>query len=148
MKSLLQKTLLFVVLVTSSLNLYAQTDAEVTQWVKKIILDTLSVDYNYKSREHSVFRKNYSDNAWNALVVFLGGYLKVVREQHLTLHPKFAKEPFIESEGVSNGVQYWRVDSVVLVSEVNEMVAFSMIVTKPFDRFIIQSVDMVKKDNP
>ncbi|KTD63033.1 Macrophage killing protein with similarity to conjugation protein [Legionella santicrucis] len=148
MKSLLQKILLFVVLFTSSLNLYAQTDTEVTQWVKQIILDTLSIDYNYKVREHLAFRKNYSDNAWNALAVFLGGYVKIVREQHLTLHPKFAKEPFVESEGVSNGVKYWRVDSVVLVAEVNEMVAFSMVVTKPFDRFIIQSVDMVKKDNP
>lgn len=148
MKSLLQKTLLYLVLATSSLNLYAQTDAEVCQWVKQIILNTLSIDYNYKFKDHVAFRKNYSDNAWNAIFVFLGGYVKIVRAQHLTLNPKFATDPFVESEGVSNGVHYWRVDSVVLVPELNEMVAFSMIVTKPFDRFIIQSVDMVKKDNP
>ncbi|KTD15141.1 Macrophage killing protein with similarity to conjugation protein [Legionella gratiana] len=148
MKSLLQKTLLFVVLFTSSLSVSAQTDAEVCQWVKQIILDTLSIDYNYKTRDRTEFRKNYSDNAWSALVAFLGGYVKVVKEQRLTLHPKFAKEPFIENQWVANGVQYWRVDSVVLVSELNEMVAFSMVVTKPFDRFVIQSVDMLKKDNP
>lgn len=148
MKSLLQKTLLYLILVTSSFNLYAQTDAEVCQWVKQIILNTLSIDYNYRFKDHTAFRKNYSDNAWNAIVAFLGGYVKIVKQQNLTLHPKFAKEPFVESEGVSNGARYWRVDSVVLVPELNEMVAFSMIVTKPFDRFIIQSVDMVKKDNP
>ena len=81
-------------------------------------------------------------------MAFLGGYVKVVKEQQLTLHPKFAKEPFIENKWVASGVQYWRVDSVVLVSELNEMVAFSMVVTKPFDRFVIQSVDMLKRDNP
>lgn len=148
MKSLLQKNLIFALLFSYSLTLHAETEAQVCQWVKQIIIETLSVDYNYKSREHTAFRKNYSNNAWSALVAFLGGYIKVVRAQQLTLHPKFVKEPFIESEGISNGVQYWRVDSVVLVSELNELVAFSMIVTKPYDRFIIQSVDMVKKDNP
>ncbi|MBN9228847.1 MULTISPECIES: hypothetical protein [Legionella] len=152
MKSLCQKTLIWFILFLCPLSLYAQDDAEVCQWVKKILLNTLSIDYNYKADDDSELRKNYTKDGWNALSDFLGNYINVVREQQLTLHPVFTIEPFVTAKGIAlKEIHYWRVNEVVSIPELKLTIAFSLLVIEanptPNGHFLIQSMDMIKKDN-
>lgn len=150
MKSLLQRTLLWLLLFISPLTLYAQNDAEVLQWVKQILLETFSVDYTYKPSDDDQLRKNYTENAWSALIVFLGNYLPIIREERLTVHPVFITEPFIDEKGTFSGVRSWRVNEVMSFPELNIIVAFSLLVIEtnaPNGNYLIQSMDMVKKEN-
>ncbi|WP_392538055.1 hypothetical protein [Legionella sp. 227] len=156
MNTLLQRILLWLLLFISPYALYAQNDytqndAEVCQWVKKILLSTLSVDYNYDSSNDTELHKNYTGNAWNALTDFLGNYLEVIKNQQLTLHPTLITEPYIAEKGIALNIHYWRVNEVVSIPELNLTIAFSLIVIEanplPHGHLLIQSMDMVKKEN-
>ncbi len=151
MKYLFHKTVLVIVLFISPFTLNAQTDDEVCQWVKQILTSTLSVDYNFQPSDEDEIRTNFTANAWNALTQFLGGYIKTIKTEQLTLHPTVIKEPFIAESGTVSGIRYWRVNEVISIPELNLMIAFSLIVehTSGFknNQFLIQSMDMVKKEN-
>ncbi|KTC90817.1 hypothetical protein OQJ18_15105 [Fluoribacter dumoffii] len=151
MKPLWQGTLLWFMLLISPLTLYAQDETDVCQWVKQILTTTLSVDYTYEPANAAELKKNYSLNAWNALSSFLGSYVEVIKEQHLTLHPKFIKDPEISEQGIVSGITYWRVDEVVSLPELNLTIAFSLLIIKtnpsPYGHFLIQSINMLKKEN-
>jgi len=112
----------------------------------------LSIDYNYKADDDSELRKNYTKDGWNALSDFLGNYINVVREQQLTLHPVFTIEPFVTAKGIAlKEIHYWRVNEVVSIPELKLTIAFSLLVIEanptPNGHFLIQSMDMIKKDN-
>ncbi|WP_454783013.1 hypothetical protein [Legionella sp. WA2022007384] len=153
MKALLPRILLWLVLFISPLTLYAQNDEQISRWVKQILLNTLSVDYTYKASDDSELRKNYTENAWDALTNFLGNYLDVIRVNQLTLHPTFITEPYVVEQGKALGVYYWRVNEVVSIPELNLTIAFSLIVIEANPqadgggRLLIQSMDMIKKEN-
>jgi hypothetical protein len=158
MNPLLQRTLFLLVLIFCPLTLYAHDNAEeVCQWVKPILLDTLSVDYQFKADDDTELRKNYTDTAWSALTMFLGSYLKIIKQQHLTLHPVFVEEPYVvRSEvlksGLLSGVRYWRVNTTIKIPELHFTIAFSLMIIginpSSYGHFAIQSMDMVKQDNP
>ncbi|PWY56900.1 hypothetical protein DGG96_04045 [Legionella qingyii] len=153
MNALLPRILLWLVLVISPFTLYAQNDAEICQWAKQILLNTLSVDYNYQASDDAELRKNYTANAWDALTNFLGNYLDVIRENHLTLHPKVIAEPYVAEKGFALGVHFWRINEVFSIPELNLTIAFSLIVIEAnpqpsgSGRLLIQSIDMIKKEN-
>ncbi|HHT0593700.1 TPA: DotI/IcmL family type IV secretion protein [Legionella anisa] len=151
MKSFLQRILLWVVFSISPFTLYAQSDNQICQWVKETLLATFSLDYTYKPSDDEELHKNYTENAWNALTEFLGNYLPIIQEKRLTLHPVFIKEPFITEKGTFSGVRSWRVNEVISIPELNIIIAFSVLVIEanPLSngRYLIQSMDMVKKEN-
>lgn len=152
MNALLPRTLAWLVLFISPFTLYAQNDAEVCQWVNQTLLRTFSLDYTYDpSNEDIEVRNSYTMNAWNALTDFLGNYIPVIQEKRLTLHPVFITEPFIAEQGVYSGIHYWRTNEVISIPELNLIIAFSLIVleTNPSSNghYLIQSIDMVKKEN-
>ncbi|WP_454786122.1 hypothetical protein [Legionella sp. WA2024007413] len=153
MEALLPRILLWLILFISPLTLYAQNKEEISQWVKQILLNTLSLDYTYKASDDSELRKNYTANAWDALSNFLGNYLDVIRENQLTLHPIFITEPYVVEQGMALGVHFWRVNEVVSIPELKVTISFSLIVIEANPqpdgggRLLIQSMDMIKKDN-
>ncbi|KTD74548.1 DotI/IcmL/TraM family protein [Legionella tucsonensis] len=151
MKPFLQRILLWFVFFISPFTLYAQSDNQICQWVKGTLLDTFSLDYTYKPSDGEELRKSYTENAWDALTEFLGNYLPIIREKRLTLHPVFIKEPFIAEKGIFSGVHFWRVNEVLSIPELNIIIAFSVLVieTSPLSngRYLIQSMDMVKKES-
>lgn len=158
MNPLLQRTLFIFVLLLSPFTLYADDDAqEVCQWVKPILLDTLAVDYNIKASDDLELRKNYTDTAWSALTMFLGNYLKIIKEQHLMLHPVYVEEPYVARSGVlksglMSGIHYWRVNTTIKIPELRLTIAFSLMIIginpSSYGHFSIQSMDMVKQENP
>ncbi|HHF0524109.1 TPA: DotI/IcmL family type IV secretion protein [Legionella anisa] len=135
----------------SPFTLYAQSDNQICQWVKETLLATFSLDYTYKPSDDEELHKSYTENAWNALTEFLGNYLPIIQEKRLTLHPVFIKEPFITEKGTFSGVRSWRVNEVISIPELNIIIAFSVLVIEanPLSngRYLIQSMDMVKKEN-
>ncbi|AWN75434.1 DotI/IcmL family type IV secretion protein [Legionella anisa] len=151
MRSFLQRILLWVVFSISPFTLYAQSDNQICQWVKETLLATFSLDYTYKPSDDEELHKSYTENAWNALTEFLGNYLPIIQEKRLTLHPVFIKEPFITEKGTFSGVRSWRVNEVISIPELNIIIAFSVLVIEanPLSngRYLIQSMDMVKKEN-
>ena len=152
MKSFLQKILFLSVLFAFSFTLYAQNNAEVCQWTKQTLLNTLSIDYTYQKGDDDQIRKSYTDNAWDAISGFLGGYVDTVKEQHLTTHPIFIQEPSVVASGVDSGIYYWRVNEEVLIPELHLIIAFSMLVIKTNSStsggYVIQSLNMVKRESP
>ncbi|QMT61351.1 DotI/IcmL/TraM family protein [Legionella sp. PC997] len=154
MEALLPRILLWLILFISPLTLYAQNKEAISQWVKQILLNTLSLDYTYQASNDSELRKNYTANAWDALSNFLGNYLDVIRENQLTLHPIFITEPYVVEQGMALGVHFWRVNEVVSIPELKVTISFSLIVIEANPqpdgggRLLIQSMDMIKKDNP
>ncbi|WP_133136848.1 hypothetical protein [Legionella rowbothamii] len=131
-------------------NLYAKEPMPVTAWTKKTLLNTLSIDYKSIDEEPNERKIGFSVSSWDALKGFLGGYLPTIRDQQLSIHPVFLIEPQVVDSGVASGIHFARVNTEVLLPEINAKIAFSVIViatkspsTTPY---IIQSISMVKEE--
>lgn len=147
------KSLLLGVFLICSAGAHAVSNVAVTQWTQKTLLNTLTVDSNYSSsNDYEQHSKGFGRNAWNAISGFLGGYIPVIQEHQLSVHPTFLIEPHVVDSGIVNGIHYWRVDEEVALPELNIKVAFSLLIieTGPSNNgpFLIQSMDMVKQEYP
>ncbi|MGL5742562.1 MAG: DotI/IcmL/TraM family protein [Legionella sp.] len=151
MRFILQRTLFLILLSVIPLSIYAQDDAEVSQWVKQTLANTLTMDYHYKPSDDNELRTYYTANGWAALAQFLGSYVPIIKERQLSLHPQFIKDPFVVEKGTISGTRFWRVETVVSITELHLMIAFSLIVLETNSpkngNLMIQSMDMVKKEN-
>lgn len=143
--------LLCIILVFSSASqtLYSMS---VTAWTKKTLIKTLSVDFKSQIDNTAQNPNEFTPNAWAGLSSFLGEYLETIRDQRLIIHPRFLIEPTIIDSGSVSGIRYWRVNEEVLLPEVKVKVAFSLVILATRiankDSYIIQTVDMVKQENP
>ncbi|WP_149865173.1 hypothetical protein [Legionella saoudiensis] len=146
----MMRALVLGIILIVAPNLYAKEPMPVTAWTKKTLLNTLSVDYKTIDEEHMEYRAGFTMNAWNALKGFLGGYGQTIRDKELSIHPVFLIEPQVVDSGIAAGVHFARVNTEVLLPEINVKVAFSVIViaTKPpsSSPYLIQSISMVKEE--
>lgn len=138
----LLRMVLLVFLVFPSLNYAANID--VSTWTQKVLLATLTIDYNVKLPDDlTEVRKNYSPAAWEGLQSFLGDKIEVIRQQKLSLHPVAVGQPMIVTSGVNSGIIFWRINQVISVPELNAVIEFSVIVSLA-DPYLIQTVSMIK----
>lgn len=146
------RPLLLSILLLFVTSMHAANSLKVTAWTKKTLMNTLSIDYKYDSSNAEQRSKGFTPFAWHALSDFLGDYLQTVQSQQLTLHPTFLIAPTIVDAGTASGIKYWRINAEVLLAEINLKVAFSLIViaTNPAanEPYLIQSISMVKQENP
>lgn len=138
----LARMLLIGFLVFPPLNYAANID--VSTWTQKVLLATLTIDYNIKLPDDMAeVRKNYSSNAWEGLQAFLGDKIDIVRKQKPSLHPVPVGPPMIVTSGVNSGIIFWRINQVISVPELNAVIEFSVIVSLA-DPYLIQTVSMIK----
>ena len=143
------RSLLLGFFLICSSAVHAATDAEVEHWTKQTLTETIAINYDYDESDREAHKKRYTHFAWDSLSEFLGGYVQVVRDKHLTLHPVFLVEPArVVDSGVASGISYWRVDEEVSIPELKVVVAFSLIVIATTDSFLVQSLSMEKQENP
>ena len=105
MKSLPQTFILLSTLLFSSFT-HADANSNVGPWVKHILTETLSVNYMEEKDSVDKVNENYTFNAWEAIVSFLGGYMDVIRAKQLTIHPVFVGDPVIVKSGYSSGIRF------------------------------------------
>lgn len=143
------RTLLFGIILILAPHLYANPVIEPTQWTQELLLKTLTVDHNATNDNPNETREGFTFNAWNALRIFLGGYLPIIQKQQLVVHPTFLIEPQIVDSGEVSGIRFWRINTEIALPELNTKVAFSLIVlaTTPSSPtpYIIQSISMEKE---
>lgn len=146
------RAILLGILLILTPNLYANPPIAVTAWTKKILMNTLTVDYTYKNKAPGETPEGFTVNAWSAIREFLGGYIQVIRDRKLSIHPVFLVEPQVVDSGVVTGIHFWRVNSKVSLPELNIQVVFSLITiaTAPSSNtpYVIQSISMIKEENP
>lgn len=144
------RALVLAIIIILAPNLYAKEPMPVTAWTKKILLNALSVDYKSIDEEPEEYKAGFTINSWDALKVFLGGYVETIRDKELSIHPLFLIEPQVVDSGVVSGMKFARVNTEILLPEINIKVAFSVIViaTKQpsSSPYIIQSISMVKEE--
>lgn len=147
------RRLLLGLLLLFSFTVHAEevTDSEVADWAKNTLIYALSVDFNYQPTEAEKHSKGFTRNAWNAINIFLGGYMRTIHADKLSIHPQIIEGPTIVDSGTVSGIRFWRVNQVVLLPELNIRVAFSFVIlaTVPSTSgsFIVQSMDMVKLES-
>ncbi|CAM3004320.1 Macrophage killing protein with similarity to conjugation protein [Legionella steigerwaltii] len=147
MKSFLGTGFLIISLLTYSNFLNADTNSQLISWVQETLTDTLSVNYTENLTDTDPVISHYSYNAWQGMVQFLGGYMDVIKEKKLTIHPVLDRNPTITQTGYSSGVPYWRVNQNVNLPELRLNVSFSLMITVPSSGsapYIIQNLDMQK----
>lgn len=146
MKSSIRFALLLSLLFFSSL-INADSNYAVAQWTKQTLLKTFSINYNHKKEDFDQIKKNYTYNAWDAIVSFLGGPINQIRSQKLTLHP-VAEEPIVINSGTWSGLQYWRVDERIYIPELYVTLSFSLTIfardPSKGSPFIIHSMSISK----
>jgi hypothetical protein len=144
------RALILGIIIILAPNLYAKEPMPVTVWTKKTLLNALSVDYKSIDEKPEEYKAGFTINSWDALKVFLGGYTETIRDKELSVHPLFLIEPQVVDSGVASGMHFARVNTEILLPEINVKVAFSVIViaTKPpsSSPYIIQSISMVKEE--
>lgn len=129
------------------------TSAKVAPWVQETLLKTLTFQYNQHQSHFDSVRQNYSYNAWDALGEFLNGYYNMVIEHHLSLHPIAVSPATVVNSGTiqkSNffkGIRYWRVNQIIAIPELDNHIAFSVVViAKAPNSYLIVSLDMAMKN--
>ncbi|MFJ1268885.1 hypothetical protein ACD661_09985 [Legionella lytica] len=144
------RALVLGIIIILAPNLYAKEPIPVTAWTKKILLNALSVDHKSIDEEPQEYKAGFTINSWDALKVFLGGYAETIREKELSVHPLFLIEPQVVDSGDVSGMRFSRVNTEILLPEINVKVAFSLLViatTQPSSSpYIIQSISMVKEE--
>lgn len=144
------RALILGIIIILAPNLYAKEPIPVTVWTKKILLNALSVDYKSIDENPEEYKAGFTINSWDALKVFLGGYAETIRDKELSVHPLFLIEPQVVDSGVVSGMHFARVNTEILLPEINVKVAFSVIViatkSPSSSPYIIQSISMVKEE--
>ncbi|WP_155823704.1 DotI/IcmL/TraM family protein [Legionella shakespearei] len=129
---------------------FAHADEQVTvnQWTQQTLLDTLSVNYTEQADDFAQIRANYTFDAWNGIVNFLGGYMNVIRAKQLTLHPVPAGDAQIIKSGTVSGINYWRINQNITIPELGIELFFSVLILardpSTGSPYIIQSMDIRK----
>lgn len=123
-------------------------DQDVLNWSQQILLQTLTVNYTQTPADFAQIKLNYSRNAWAGLSGFLSDAVEMIREDQLSLHPKLLTPPELVQKGNYQGIDYWRINMLILVPELNKELGFSLLVIKTtptkLGSYMIQSLDILK----
>jgi len=145
-----QRLVLISVLSAFLLLSTARADnSQITSWVQRVLITTLSVSYSDNFRAAPPIRTNYTDNAWAAITGFLGHYVDTVRAQQLTLHPVANGAAIVVDSGVFPndilpGLKFWQVNQQITIPELRLNISFSVVVTLNVtdNKYRIQSLSM------
>ncbi|KTD06551.1 hypothetical protein Lgra_3328 [Legionella gratiana] len=144
-KLLLLRLIVLISLSASSL-VYAVTTNEVTDWVQKVLMYTMSISYQTTPDEEKEAEKNFSPSAWEPMNDFYFNESKIIKHYKLTLHPKPLNPPTLIKEDLCFGSPCWRVNQTYNIPELHMNVAFSLLITKigttNKSSFIVKSLDM------
>ncbi|MCL9683250.1 hypothetical protein [Legionella maioricensis] len=139
-----------VTLLFFSSVLHANPTPDVGEWVKQTLSDTFLISFEEKQDNLVPIRNNYTYDSWSALVGFLGDYMETTRNQKLVVHPLFKEDPIVVGQGISSGIQFWRVNQTVVLPEFKVELFFSILVllrsANSEDPYVIQSMDIIKRD--
>ncbi|KTD62542.1 DotI/IcmL/TraM family protein [Legionella spiritensis] len=120
-------------------------NTQVANWTQQVLVTTLSINYQEIQKELNANRVYYSNDAWEALGMFLGDGLGIVKNNHLVLHPKVLSNAQVVEQGFFSGMEYWRVNLSIAIPELGGRVDFSVLVLKASDPpYMIQSLNMMK----
>jgi hypothetical protein len=151
-KDFTMRPLLCGFLLLFAVSMHAANTLKVTTWTKKTLSHALTIDFNYKNDDRGEQGKGFSLFAWRSLNDFLDNYLQTIRTQQLSIHPNLLIAPTIVDSGTASGIKYWRIYTEVLLAELKIKVACSLIViaSNPSvdGSYLIQSISMVKQENP
>lgn len=127
---LLIKNIFFILILFHFLStLHASStdrDSKVIQWAQQTLIDTLSVSYTTQPQDFALIRERYSVNAWNGLTEFLGGAMKTIRTEQLTLNPVLQGDPQILATGNFSGIHYWVFRQSVVIEEMKVELSFTL----------------------
>ncbi|WP_115710454.1 hypothetical protein [Legionella sainthelensi] len=144
-KLLLLRLTLFISLSASPF-VYAVTNNEVTDWVQKVLMQTMSISYQTTPNEEEQAAKNFSHSAWEPMNDFYFNESQIIKQYKLTLHPKPLNSPTLIKEDLCFGARCWRVNQNYNVPELHLNVSFSLLITsqKTTNKspFIVKSLDM------
>ncbi|MDI9818747.1 MULTISPECIES: DotI/IcmL/TraM family protein [unclassified Legionella] len=139
----LLRIILITILVTPHVSHADNT--EVTAWTQQVLLATLSAKYDRTANDLLSIRRNYTNNAWEALSGFFSSEIQEIRNRKLTLNPYPLTPATISDEGVFSGIKYWRINQSFALHELNMTLGFSVIVIKANNPpYLIQSINIVK----
>ncbi|WP_133128742.1 hypothetical protein [Legionella nagasakiensis] len=145
----LTMSLLLIVSLFISTNTYAANDNKIIQWTQNTLLSTLSVSYQENKQHDEFVQSNYTYNARQALHEFLGGYMVVIKNKQLTLHPQLNGPAEVLEAGIVknstffDGIHYWRIHQAVLIPELNQNIEFTIVVIETLQKnYLIQALDM------
>jgi hypothetical protein len=147
---MLQKKCLYFFFLLSlffSTSIAADTNERVAAWTQQTLLATFSVGDN---ADRTQIRKNYTDNAWQAMNQFFAPYIQVIKDKQLILHPVangpavVVKSGTITSSNFFKGLQFWQVNQSITVPELNAVINFSVgVIEAPTEsKYIIQSLNV------
>lgn len=140
--------LLSALLLCSSLH-SDQSSTNVSDWLKKTLMHTFEITFAQQQGDLISLRSNYTNNAWNALTGFLGGYIDFVKQNKLTIHPFFGEYPQITETGTYSGIHYWRLNQQIVIPELKVQIGLSIVVLlrslNSDDPYVIQSMDIIKQ---
>lgn len=125
----LKKALIIIsIFVIISPTAYANKNEEVTLWVAQTLVKTLSISYTSQPNDFEEVKKNYSFNAWDAILGFLGQHKSKIQSDQLTLHPVLGGAPSIVKSGNNNGIHFWRINQLIILPEFRATIDFDLIV--------------------
>lgn len=137
---------MLLLLLSQSPFLYAVTNKEVTDWVQKVLMYTMSISYQTTPDEEKEAEKYFSHSAWEPMDDFYFNEAKIIKQYELTLHPKPLNHPTIIKEELCFGAPCWRINQTYNIPELHMNVAFSLLITSKGtinkSPFIVQSLDM------
>jgi hypothetical protein len=146
MKPLKQTLILISILLVLTPTAYADKNEEVSLWAAQTIIKTLSLSYTSKPSDLEKVKKNYSFNAWDAIVGFLGQYKAKIQSEQLTLHPVLESVPVVTKTGQYNGINFWYIKQNVIIPEFKAKIEFGMAILARDPAsgypYIIQSLNM------
>lgn len=120
-------------------------DLQVASWTEQVLINSLSLDYKTIDSTREKYKTNYTVNAREALRLFLGGYIARIKAQQLTLHPKILSPAKVVDRGDFSGIQFWRVNQIIALPELDLHIDFSVVVIKASKPpYLIQSLNMIK----
>lgn len=128
MKSLKKTLILLTMFLMISPLAYASKNEEVALWVAQTLVKTLSINYTSQPSDFEEVKKNYSFNAWDAIVGFLGQHKAKIQSEQLTLHPTLGSVPIIVKSGNNNGIHFWRINQLIILPEFKATIDFDLIV--------------------
>ncbi|WP_298623726.1 hypothetical protein [uncultured Legionella sp.] len=146
MRSFKLTIVLFNLLLMLSPITYADKKDEVSLWAAQTLIKTFSISYTSQPSDFEAVKKNYSFNAWDAIVGFLGQNKDKIQAEQLTLHPVLESVPTIVKSGYYNGMRYWYITQNLILSEFEVKIHFALVVLARGPSsdypYIIQSINM------
>ncbi|WED42564.1 hypothetical protein [Legionella cardiaca] len=137
--------ILFICFFLPSTHYADDKELNVLSWTQETLLSTLAISYKTTPNDFALMRKRYTLNAWGALETFFSDKITDVKNKKLVLHPQPFTQPILIEQGVTSGIQYWRVNQIFIIPELNSTLNIVVLVIKGNDPpYLIQSLSMIR----